>query len=123
MLVKRAIGYARVSTRQQGKTDLSIPQQREKIKLYCKLKGLDLLKVVEEVKSAKDLRRPGMQEIIGLARGNYLSDVIVVKLDRLSRRLKDCVELQEEIFQPYGVKLHAVEQSIDTSTPAGRMVL
>ena len=34
MLTKRAIGYARVSTRQQGKKGLSIPQQREKIKTF-----------------------------------------------------------------------------------------
>ena len=52
-----------------------------------------------------------------------VSAVVVWKLDRLSRSLRDTLSMIEDIFTPAGVRLVSVTESIDTSTPAGRMML
>jgi site-specific DNA recombinase len=61
----RAMGYVRVSTEDQAQNGVSIEAQEAKIRAYCVAKDWDLVTVVrDEGRSAKDLNRPGMQEVI-----------------------------------------------------------
>ena len=62
----KAIGYVRVSTEEQVLTGVSLDSQEDKIRAYCVAKEWDLIRVIrDEGYSAKDLNRPGIQEIIG----------------------------------------------------------
>ena len=64
----KAIGYVRVSTEEQAQTGVSMDAQEEKISAYCVAKGRELIRVIrDEGFSAKDLNRPGIQEIIEVA--------------------------------------------------------
>ena len=61
----KAIGYVRVSTEEQALNGVSLDAQEEKIRAYCIVKEWDLIRVIrDEGYSAKDLNRPGIQEII-----------------------------------------------------------
>ena len=95
----RAIGYVRVSTEEQAQTGVSLDAQEEKIRAYCIAKEWDLLRVIrDEGFSAKDLNRPGIQEIIEGCKRKEFDVVVILKLVRLTRSVKDLGYLVEDVF-------------------------
>ena len=69
VMTTRAIGYVRVSTDDQVREGVSLDVQETRIRAYCEAKSWQLVSVVrDEGKSAKDLKRPGLQEILGALR-------------------------------------------------------
>lgn len=119
-----AIGYARVSTDEQAREGVSLEVQRERIHAYATGKGLDLVDVlIDEDRSGKDLKRPALQELLARCDRGEVGDVIVLKLDRLSRRTRHLLTLVEDLFLAKHIELHSVSESLDTSTPHGRFVL
>lgn len=100
------IGYARVST---GDQNLDL-QKNALIRAECEL-------VFEDMASGKNARRPGLKRAL---RRLKPGDVLVVwKLDRLGRSVRDLITLVSEL-QARGVNFRSLTDSIDTSTPAGR---
>src|SRR6185295_17181680 len=94
----KAIGYVRVSTDDQAREGVSLDVQEARIRAYCEAKGWQLVAVVrEEGKSAKDLKRPGLQEILRALpkRQRCFDVVVVVKLDRLTRSVRDLGNLTD----------------------------
>ena len=119
----KAIGYIRVSTRDQADSGASLESQRLKIMAYATMHDLDLVEVIEDAGfSAKSLDRPGMDELLKFIRGRKVGVVIVAKLDRITRSVRDLGELVE-LFQHSGVEFASVADHIDTSTASGRLVL
>ena len=119
----KAIGYIRVSTRDQADSGVSLESQRTKIEAYAVLHDLELVEVIEDAgHSAKSLDRPGMTKLLRLIRGRKVSVVIVAKLDRITRSVRDLGELID-LFQRSGVEFASVGDNIDTSTASGRLVL
>jgi len=117
------IRYARVSTDQQADSGASLELQRRKIEAAAEIQDLELDRViVDSGESAKSLRRPGSSELLGLVRSGAVSAVIVHKLDRLTRSVRDLGDLLE-LFDRHGVALVSVSESLDTGTAAGRLVL
>jgi len=120
----KAIGYVRVSTEEQVLTGVSLDSQEEKIKAYCIAKEWDLTRVIrDEGYSAKDLNRPGMQEIIEGCKRKDFDVVVILKLDRLTRSVKDLGYLVEDIFQKNEVAFSSLQDNFDTATANGRMVM
>lgn len=114
------IGYVRVSTEDQAKEGVSLDNQKSKIEAYCKLKDLDLIEIVEDAGlSAKDLRRPGVQKVLKLARKNEIDAIVINKLDRLFRSTVDALETTKMLDRK-GVALHSIEENLDTSSAMGR---
>ena len=72
--------------------------------------------------SAKDTHRPGLQAALTAARAGRIDVLLVVKVDRFSRRQRDLVALVEELTE-IGVAFVSATESFDTSTPAGRAML
>ncbi len=119
----KAIGYTRVSTRDQADSGASLASQRTKIEAYAVLHDLELVDVIEDAGfSAKSLDRPGMAKLLQLIRGRKITTVVVAKLDRITRSVRDLGELIE-VFQRSGVEFASVADHIDTSTASGRLVL
>ncbi len=119
----KAIGYIRVSPRDQAASSVSLVSQRMKIEAYATLHDLDLVEVIEDAGfSAKSLERPGMTNLLRLIRGCKVGVVVVAKLDRITRSVRDLGELIE-LFQRSGVEFASVADHIDTSTASGRLVL
>jgi DNA invertase Pin-like site-specific DNA recombinase len=120
---KTAIGYARVSTRDQADNGHSLDAQRSKIEAYATLHDLELSEViVDEGQSAKSLDRPGMGRLLGLIRRQDVDVVVIAKLDRITRSVRDLGDLVER-FQRSGVEFASVADNIDTTTASGRLVL
>ena len=83
----------------------------------------DLLDIiVDGGESAKSLQRPGMEQLLTLVDGKQVQAVIVAKLDRLTRSVKDLCTLLER-FERRSVALISVAESLDTGSAAGRLVL
>ena len=104
------IGYARVS---KGDDQSNAAQLRA-------LKAAGCRRVFEETASGGRWDRPKLQEMTGQLRDG---DVVVVwKLDRLSRSLKDLLHLMERI-EIAGAGFRSLTEAIDTTTAAGRMMM
>jgi len=103
------LGYARVSTQDQDAT-AQIAALRA---AGCEL-------IFQEKASGGRWDRPELHRLLGQLRKE---DVLVVwKLDRLSRSLKDVLSLMEKIAQA-GAGFRSLTEVIDTTTPAGRMMM
>lgn len=109
-------GYVRVSTDIQTE-NYSIPQQKEMIENYCKVKGWDLVKIyVDGGFTGANTNRPALQDMIEHL--DLYDLVLVYKLDRLSRMQKDMLTLIE-FMQEHGCKFASIQENFDTSTPLG----
>ena len=103
------IGYARVSTQDQDAAAQIVA---------LKAAGCELL--FEEKASGGRWDRPELHRLLGqLRKGDVL---IVWKLDRLSRSLKDVLILMEKIAQA-GAGFRSLTEAIDTNSPGGRMMM
>jgi DNA invertase Pin-like site-specific DNA recombinase len=118
-----AIGYARVSTGQQAEEGVSLAAQTEKVRAMAMVQGTDLIEVIiDGGESAKSMNRPGLKRALEMVTAGKVQALIVAKLDRLTRSVKDLCELLE-LFERRGVALISVAESLDTSSAAGRLVI
>jgi site-specific DNA recombinase len=119
-----AVGYIRVSTEKQADHGVSLEAQRAKLAAYAALYDLELAAVVVDAGvSAKTLERPGLQRALAMLRKGQATALLVTKLDRLTRSVKDLGVLVEEYFSSDNITLLSVADNIDTRTAAGRLVL
>jgi DNA invertase Pin-like site-specific DNA recombinase len=119
----RAIGYVRVSTEKQADFGVSLEAQEAKVRAMAVVQGAELTEVIVDAgESAKSLQRPGMERLLSLVDAGAVDVVIIAKLDRLTRSVKDLAELLER-FTRRDVSLVSVAESLDTGTAAGRLVL
>ncbi len=103
------IGYARVSTQEQ-ETDMQIDALRKA--------GVTLIH--EEKRSGGDRKRPVLAKVLDdLQPGDTL---VVYKLDRVARSLKHLLEILERL-EEIKVGFRSLTETIDTTTPAGRMMM
>jgi DNA invertase Pin-like site-specific DNA recombinase len=119
----RAVAYIRVSTDKQATRGLSLEAQEERIRSYAALYCLELVEIVVESLSAKTLERPELQRALAMLESGQADALLVVKLDRLVRRVRDLGELIERWFAPGKAALLSVSEQIDTRSAAGRLVL
>jgi site-specific DNA recombinase len=119
----KAIGYVRVSTEKQADFGVSLEAQTEKVRAMAVVQGAELTEVIIDAgESAKSLNRPGMARLLALVDSRAVDIVIIAKLDRLTRSVKDLAELLER-FNRRGVSLVSVADALDTRSAAGRLVL
>jgi site-specific DNA recombinase len=120
----RAAGYIRVSTDEQAEHGVSLPSQKSRIIAYCQSQGWSLHDLyVDDGYSGKNLTRPAMSKLIDDAKEHKIDAVIVIKLDRLSRRQKDVLYLLEDVFEPNQVGFKSVSEPFDTTTPFGKAAI
>jgi DNA invertase Pin-like site-specific DNA recombinase len=119
----KAIGYVRVSTDRQAELGVSLEAQEAKIRAMATVQGAELLEVIiDGGESAKNLNRPGLQRLLALVDSGKVEAVIIAKLDRLTRSVKDLCSLLE-LFEKRSVALISVAESLDTASAAGRLVI
>jgi site-specific DNA recombinase len=120
----RAEAYVRVSTDKQVEHELSLEAQQAKLTAYATLYELDLVAMeVDAGVSAKILQRPALQRALGTLQAGMAEALLVVKLDRLTRSVRDLGGLVETYFLAGKWSLMSVSEQIDTRTAAGRIVL
>ena len=121
---KKAAIYIRVSTDAQREEGYSIDAQKEALTAYCISKQISNYEYyIDGGFTGSNLNRPGMQRMIEDAESGRLSHVVVYKLDRLSRSQKDTLYLIEDVLNPHQVAFVSLNESMDTGTPMGRLML
>src|SRR6202163_4608229 len=92
----KSIAYVRVSTYKHADRGYSLEAQAEKIRGMALVQGAELSEIiVESGESAKSLNRSGMARLLAMVEAGQVKAVIVAKLDRLMRSVKDLCELLE----------------------------
>ncbi len=107
--------------RSDGQSDsrAGLEAQRRAIAAACKRRGWQLLELVEDAGlSAKDLKRPGIEEALRVPESGDAQALVAAKPDRLSRSLLDFATLMATA-QKQGWALVALDCTVDTRTPAG----
>lgn len=102
------VGYARVST-----LDQNLELQSDALEEA----GCD--RIFTDTKSGKDTERTGLKEALEFTRPG--DTLVVWKLDRLGRSLKDLIEIVQTL-QGRGIGFKSLQESIDTTTPGGKLV-
>lgn len=102
------IGYARVST-----DDQNLDLQKDALtKIGCE-------RILEDHLSGAKDQRPGLQKAFDYARKG--DTLVVWRLDRLSRSLKDLIEMVN-LLDEKGIGLKSIHESIDTSSSSGKLI-
>lgn len=120
--MKTAI-YIRVSTEEQAKEGYSISAQKQKLKAFCVAQDWDVVGIyADEGISAKDTKRPQLQQMIRDVESGLVECVLVYRLDRLTRSVLDLYKLLE-IFDKNDCKFKSATEVYDTTTAMGRMFI
>lgn len=115
------VAYCRVSTEEQAAEGFSIEGQADKLRIYASLRDLGGVSVISDPgRSGKDMKRPGLQQLLAAVEAGHVSHVLVWRLDRLSRNLSDLI-LLADLLEDHGVALHSLQENLDLSSASGRM--
>lgn len=119
----RAVCYARVSSEEQATTGISLAAQETKLRAYCLALDIEVISVeIDAGVSAKSLNRPALQRALTTLRRGDADALVICKLDRLTRSVRDLGTLLDGYFAER-FSLLSVGDSIDTRSAAGRLVL
>lgn len=116
--------YVRVSTEEQAQEGYSIRAQEQKLKDYSRIKEWGVYKVyMDDGISGKNIEdRPAIQEMITDIQNGKVNNVLVFKIDRLTRNTADLIYLVN-LFNTYDCAFNSLSESIDTQTASGRMFI
>ena len=84
---------------------------------------LDHLCLRRDEKSAKDLNRTGIQEIINDCQRKAFDMVIICKLDRMTRNVRELGYLVQDVFEKTGFAFSSIADNFDTTAANGKLVL
>ena len=115
--MKRAILYARVSSQRQADKDLSIPSQFAQMRQYCADNNWRIIEeIADEAESGRYIHRQGIQKIMSQARQTPppFDALLVWKLSRFARNLRDAVNLEFELKQN-GIEVISISEPLDES--------
>jgi site-specific DNA recombinase len=122
--VSHVAAYLRVSTDMQVRSGLGLADQRRQVEAMATVKGwpAPTIYVDEGISGAKETRqRPALAALLAAVAAGDVDAIIINSIDRLARKARLTLTLAEE-FERYGVRLVSCKESIDTSTPSGRLV-
>lgn len=121
-MAKRIVGYVRCSTNGQSDDGHSIDTQLDQLRTYAHLYNIELVAVYcDEGYTGKNLDRPDLKKALEAITSGEAEGMLVAKLDRLSRNVKDLATLLDVVFQD--AELHSVNEKLDTGTPHGRLAI
>lgn len=119
----RAFCYCRVSTEEQSTDDhYSLENQEKKGRDYSKVKDWQVVRVRKDVASGKDTNRPGYKELIAAIKAGEIDLVVVYRLDRLSRNVRDIYDFLD-LIKKHNVGFASIQEGFDTTTAMGRAML
>lgn len=114
--------YVRVSTQEQATQGYSLNAQQEALENYAKALGYDIFKIYrDEGKSAKDLKRPEMTQMLQDAEDHKFQAIFIYKLDRFSRSLKDLILTIDKLKQ-LGIDFVSLQDKIETTSASGKLM-
>lgn len=117
--MKKVAIYCRVSTIEQVNEGYSIEEQERRLKSFCDINGWTKFEVfVDAGISGSTLKRPALEDM--QSRLNEFDLVLVYKLDRLTRNVRDLLGLLDT-FEENNVSFRSATEVYDTSSAMGRL--
>jgi DNA invertase Pin-like site-specific DNA recombinase len=116
MKIKRVAIYIRISTGDQN-ADL----QRNELTEYAAFRKWEIVEIYSDTMSGAKDRRPALDKLMADARRGKFDVVAVWRFDRFARSTSHLLRALEE-FQSLSIDFVSLQESIDTSTPTGKMV-
>lgn len=118
-----AVGYCRVSTREQATEGHSLAAQESRLQALAQAQGVTIDRMfVDAGCSGKNLKRQAVAELLAAIAAGSISALYICKLDRLCRNLEDLLAIVR-LCGKHDVALVSASESIDTGSPAGKMML
>ena len=116
--------YCRVSTVEQAEEGYSIDEQNLKIREYCEREGHEIYNLYEDrgISGKNITNRPGIKQLLHDATENKFDLVIVWKLNRISRKLLDILNIVE-LLNRHNIAFRSLTESFETETPSGKLQL
>jgi DNA invertase Pin-like site-specific DNA recombinase len=108
--------YARVSTDKQ-----TVDLQLDKLRDYAQKRGLVIVQEYIDHATGQNVRRPAFTQMMEDARRRKFDALLVWKLDRLGRSLKDLINTLSE-FENLGIDFIAYDNQLDTSSSTGKLL-
>jgi site-specific DNA recombinase len=112
-------GYIRVSTTRQGIQGVSLQEQKQAVERYAQSKDFTLIKIFEDQITAAKSGRPAFSAMLKGLKTGRAKGVIIHKIDRGARNLRDWADLGELIDS--GVEVHFANESLDLASRGGRL--
>jgi len=116
--MERMFAYIRVSTTKQGQ-GVSLEQQQRSITEHASRNDYMVIKWFEEKRTAAKRGRPAFTDMMKRLRKGEASGVIIHKIDRSARNLRDWADLGDLIDQ--GINVQFAHDNIDLTTRGGRL--
>lgn len=118
----RAALYIRVSTDKQASEGTSLEVQEEKLRKFCSMQDWDTFQLyADRGISGKDTERPKFQALMNDAREKKFDVIVVTKLDRFGRSLRDLINSIHEL-NSLGIQFSSVNDNLNTTTPNGKLL-
>ena len=115
--------YPRVSTEDQSRYGHSMEEQEDRLIKLCNYKDYEIYKVYREAGvSAKNTNRPEFTKMIEDMKQGKINKIVVYKLDRLTRSIKDLEEICK-LLEEYNCSLESISEDINTSTANGKFFI
>lgn len=113
----KVYGYVRVSTQEQ-----KLEVQISEIEKYCNYRNHEIIKIFEDKSTGKNEDREGFKDLVKFLEGNHdeIDGVVVYKLDRVGRNLKNLINFIEYL-STNNIQFLSISDNIDTSTSAGKL--
>lgn len=116
------VGYVRVSTSAQADNGTSLEEQEHAIRRYAEAHDAVLVGVETDAGlSGRTTRRAGLQRVLARLKAKEADGVVVARLDRLSRSLRDAADLFARA-RSEGWQIHSLAERLDTASPSGTFV-
>ena len=118
-VMKNCFAYIRVSTAKQGEQGVSLQEQRDAITRYADRNSLTIAQWYEERETAAKRGRPVFTQMLKRLRKGEAEGIIIHKIDRSARNLRDWADLGELI--DHGTDVYFVNESLDLHSRGGRL--
>jgi DNA invertase Pin-like site-specific DNA recombinase len=117
--MKRLFGYTRVSTAKQGEHGVSLQEQKDAILRYAEKHAFSIVEWFEERQTAAKRGRPIFTAMMKALRKGKAEGVVIHKIDRSARNLRDWADLGDLIDA--GVDVHFANETMDLKSRGGRL--
>ncbi|UCI07338.1 recombinase family protein [Mesorhizobium sp. B1-1-8] len=117
--MQTCFAYIRVSTVKQGTRGVSLQEQRSAIEAYSLRNQINIQEWFEERETAAKRGRPVFTKMLGRLDRGEASGVVIHKIDRSARNLRDWADLGELIDK--GVQVYFATESLDLASRGGRL--
>ncbi len=122
-VIRQAALYARVSKEELITKGMSLADQEKRLRGFCISRDWPVIELYrDDGASGKTLDRPALQQLKDDAEVKRFDAVCVLKLDRLTRSVRDLGNLLD-FFEKHSIALISLNESFDATTAAGKLMM